>query len=444
MKILERIVARLSAPHETDIWLDISQDPAVLKYYDGGEWKPIAGGGGGDATNAVLYVEQSLSTSQKAQARENIDALGESEVADILRFIRAEKMRREYFTITAGEDGADIMFYCPEEAGQTKTVSVSTDGGQTWTQKTSSYEGTTIAELGAGEKVMLKGTNDAIGYMYDDEGAYVGNYFYSVDKYFVSGNIMSLLYGDSFADKFHLSQENDGAFCYLFSDYWGERIENAVDIHPVSPLVLPATTLADSCYISMFKGCTGLTSAPELPATTLAQYCYISMFQGCTSLTIAPELPATTLTSDCYDSMFSGCTSLTSAPKLPATTLADSCCYAMFSGCTSLTIAPELPATTLTSDCYNSMFYGCTGLTSAPELPATTLAKNCYRSMFQGCTSLNYVKCLATNISASSSHLNWLNGVAATGTFVQAAGMTSWPSGVSGIPSGWTVQDYSE
>ena len=74
MKILERIVARLSAPHETDIWLDISQDPAVMKYYDGGEWKPIAGGGGSAPTDVLKYTEQSLTDEQKAQARENIGA----------------------------------------------------------------------------------------------------------------------------------------------------------------------------------------------------------------------------------------------------------------------------------------------------------------------------------------------------------------------------------
>ena len=34
----------------------------------------------------------------------------------------------------------------------------------------------------------------------------------------------------------------------------------------------------------MFYGCTSLTTAPELPATTLADYCYGSMFQGCSNL----------------------------------------------------------------------------------------------------------------------------------------------------------------
>ena len=34
---------------------------------------------------------------------------------------------------------------------------------------------------------------------------------------------------------------------------------------------------------SMFYGCTGLTNAPELPATTLSNFCYNSMFYGCES-----------------------------------------------------------------------------------------------------------------------------------------------------------------
>ena len=46
------------------------------------------------------------------------------------------------------------------------------------------------------------------------------------------------------------------------------------------------TTLAVYCYNSMFSGCTGLTSAPELPATTLASSCYNSMFRGCTNISL--------------------------------------------------------------------------------------------------------------------------------------------------------------
>ena len=82
------------------------------------------------------------------------------------------------------------------------------------------------------------------------------------------------------------------------------------DITSLRRFDLEQTTLAARCYASMFRGCTGLTSAPELPATTLATFCYDSMFYGCTGLTSAPELPATTLANNCYAYMFRNCAKL--------------------------------------------------------------------------------------------------------------------------------------
>ncbi|MBO4508992.1 MAG: hypothetical protein J5747_10205 [Spirochaetaceae bacterium] len=103
-----------------------------------------------------------------------------------------------------------------------------------------------------------------------------------------------------------------------------------------------------------------------------------------------------------------------------------------------------LPATTLTYFCYENMFNGCTGLTIAPTLPATELVAGCYSNMFNGCSSLNSVTCLATYISTASCTSSWLDGVAATGTFKKAASMDDWTTNsVSGIPTGWTVQDYT-
>ena len=247
----------------------------------------------------------------------------------------------------------------------------------------------------------------------------------SGDNFGVSGDIMSLI--DYENDVLEIPSAY--CFCGLFEGCTG--LTTAPE--------LPATTLANESYYRMFYGCTGLTTAPELPATTLANECYGYMFYGCTGLTTAPELPATTLASGCYYGMFYGCTGLTTAPELPATTLANDCYNGMFNRCTSLTTAPELPATTLAIYCYSSMFSGCTGLTTAPELPATTLADRCYYRMFSGCTNLNYVKCLATDISAGNCLSGWLNGVADSGTFVKAPGMSGWPTGSNGIPSGWSV-----
>ena len=199
---------------------------------------------------------------------------------------------------------------------------------------------------------------------------------------------------------------------------------------------LPATTLDNFCYGYMFRGCTGLTNAPELPATTLAVNCYNNMFSDCTGLMNAPELPATTLDNFCYGYMFRGCTGLTSAPELPATTLASSCYRSMFEGCTGLTSAPELPATTLAVNCYAYMFKGCIGLTSAPELPATTLVRNCYQYIFEGCTNISLIKVHFTAWGVQTS--TWVSEVSRTGTFYKPTALPE-EYGTSKIPTGWAV-----
>ena len=178
--------------------------------------------------------------------------------------------------------------------------------------------------------------------------------------------------------------------------------------------------------------------------TTLSSdYTFFSLFTFCTGLTDTSKLilPATTLTNMCYHSMFYNCTSLTTAPKLLATTLGGGCYNSMFYNCTSLTTAPELPASILANSCYLDMFKKCTSLTTAPELPAITLKNYCYNGMFSDCTSLNYIKCLATDISATDCIKDWVEYISPTGIFVKNPSMTNWPTGLSGIPSGWTVQD---
>ncbi len=219
---------------------------------------------------------------------------------------------------------------------------------------------------------------------------------------YIYGNIMSLVDETGFATATELT--GGRTFSELFSD------NKKLYSHDTKELVLPATTLAEFCYSSMFSGCEYLTAAPELPATTLASRCYSVMFRRCTSLTVAPELPATTLAESCYLGMFSACTSLTSAPELPATTLTEYCYNRMFSNCTSLTVAPELPATTLAEYCYAEMFSGCTSLTAVPELPATTLAEGCYAEMFGGCTSLTAAPELPATTLAMGCYLNMFLG----------------------------------
>lgn len=285
-----------------------------------------------------------------------------------------------YLTIEALENGR-----IRTEGDAANSTYYSINGGE-WHKSTISLN----IWVSAGDEVRFKGTAG-------------GNSLFSGNTlaFDVYGNVESLEYGDNFVGQ----TSNNVAFTGLFSS------------------------------------CTGLVDASNLvlPATTLVRNCYGSMFQGCTSLTTAPAIPATTLAIECYAGMFSNCTSLTTAPDLPATTLATRCYYQMFYNCSSLTAAPVLPATTLVWYSYQSMFQGCTSLTSAPELPATTLKNGCYNQMFQSCTNLNYIKCLATDISASNCTLYWVSGVASTGTFYKNPAMSSWTTGTDGIPSGWTV-----
>ncbi len=340
-----------------------------------------------------------------------------------------ELMLDKPLTFEAKEAGATVSFeYTTGVSMEYRT------NDSDWSSYTS--ETTAITLTNVTDKVQFRATsagNNSVAYR---------SFAISNGDCYVYGNVMSLLYQD-FGGKTQLPSGSEQTFCELF-----ENCQHLTS-DPNKPIILPATTLSTNCYWNMFRGCTGLTTAPELPATTLADHCYYQMFNGCTNLTTAPEeLPATMLAEYCYGGMFHGCTSLTTAPELPATTLANDCYHGMFTLCTNLTTAPELPATTLAESCYMQMFSGCTSLTAAPELLATTLTLNCYDFMFQSCTNLSAVTCLAINTCLAENPdpwdccASWLEGVASTGTFTKAAGV-EWPVDEFGwgIPVGWTVFD---
>jgi len=264
-------------------------------------------------------------------------------------------------TISEGEGGDDtdystqyLTFEAIEDTTFTFTrnpLQYSLDGGATWTSLSSNSHTPTVS---AGNKILWKQgtTTPSITQNYG-----MGT-FSATGSFKAYGNVMSLCYGDNFIGEVSLSGKN-----YILQRLFRQN-----------------TYLVDSSNL---------------------------------------VLPATTLANQCYDSMFSGCTSLTSAPKI-------------------------LPATSLTYYCYQEMFEGCTSLTSAPELPAPTLKMYSYSFMFNGCTSLSYIKCLATDISASNCTYNWVQNVSSTGVFIKADGMNGWTVGNNGIPTGWVDSTESE
>lgn len=208
---------------------------------------------------------------------------------------------------------------------------------------------------------------------------------------YIGGNIMSLLYGDNFRDKYSLPVRNTG------DDDIFNGLFDKCDIFSAAELKLPATVLTRFCYCNMFGSCSHMEYAPKvLPANNLASFCYAGMFGGCTSLTTAPDLPAQNLANGCYSVMFRDCTSLTEAPVLPA---------------------KNIPW-------------------EYPEM--STNYQGDYRQMFENCTSLNLVKIYAENIEGLSLH-NWLNNVNPQGTLIKKRSLDF--DFTYYVPEGWTVEE---
>lgn len=96
-----------------------------------------------------------------------------------------------------------------------------------------------------------------------------------------------------------------------------------------------------------------------------------------------------------------------------------------------------LPENTRTK-CYYNMFTNSTLLIKAPVLPSSYVSDNAYWQMFKGCTSLNRIISYAKNAVSGNSFKDWVDGVSATGDFYNLGGYQYFPSGASGIPTGWT------
>lgn len=190
--------------------------------------------------------------------RQPVNDRKEVEITLELEDITQHDYSQDYLTFTALQN-TKFTF-------STNALQYSLNDGATWTTLAANTASPTVT---TGNKILWKQagltptTSDGIGT------------FSATGNFEVSGNIMSLYYGDNFIGQKSLTEKNY-AFYKLFNSC--NKVVNA------SNLILPATTLANQCYDSMFSGCTSLTTAPELPATTLAERCYARMFYGCTSL----------------------------------------------------------------------------------------------------------------------------------------------------------------
>ena len=363
----------------------------------------------------------------------NISNKNVQKIVDILTgkiiFEKTKPVSNEYFYIENTYNGSNTISLKTTIGSGNITGSHATQlqyskDKKTWT--TITLKGTNTIPMNSGERVYFRNDSGAFNWYKKAKDKFCTQIKCS-NNHKVGGNINSLLDYNNYNVAIT-------PYCFFQLFYENKYLTDA------NELIFSKTTLEYNCYRYMFRGCSALTSAPELPATEMGPYCYNGMFANCTKLTSAPELPAKRLESNCYNCMFEGCTSLTSAPELPATYLVRECYHSMFNGCTSLASAPKLPATTLGWGCYSEMFQGCTSLTSAPELPAKELIRNCYQLMFKDCSKLRYVKALFTTSPSEETTKDWLSGVAASGTFVKSKNATWNVTGVHSIPEGWKIE----
>lgn len=300
------------------------------------------------------------------------------------------KYYNEYFTIEPLENGT---------LSTTINIYYSDDNKTTW----NFLSANTSLNLEFGKLYNIKSIYNGLEYWWSGQ-----HYLYNITGNFnIFGNAMSLIHGDNFLNNTAMV---GAAFYNMFI--------NHVNLINAGNLIIPVNSSADACLASMFEGCTSLVTAPHLYSNV--SWIYINhmgfhrMFAGCTSLITAPEIINNIV--DMGDLAFGG----------------------MFQECTSLINPPSILPAVTNDQAYEYMFQGCTSLEIAPELPATDLSYKCYYNMFSNCTSLKNVKCLARNFYGNDCLTDWLANVSQTGTFIKDAN-TTWPTGDSGIPTGWTV-----
>ena len=300
----------------------------------------------------------------------------------------------------------------------TNTCEYSLDGGSTWQPLT-----TTPVTLQTGDEMCLKGTITS-----DNTQTTAGHFAKFVipsGSIKASGNIMSMMYGDDFADK--LDTKYIEAFFGLFiSCYITDAEELELPATTLSnmcymslfdsakltkmPKVLPATTIPEGAYSCMFRFTPLTAITTTLPATTLGDGAYYYMFYSCSSITqsVIEELPALVVPTDGYKGMFYKC-KFQNPPHIKATKAGNNAMQQMFSQ-NEFTTAPAIDVVEAANETFANMFYGCTNLVDGavihlPSVVATGTTDTLYRVIFRlynGCTKLERCWFEATDIPTSA------------------------------------------
>lgn len=283
----------------------------------------------------------------------------------------------DYLTFEALNDGIQLQY-----TKGTSTFQCSTDLGLTWRDWTPE---TYSPVLNAGDKLLVKCVNPTIDSTYGI-GRISNDEAYG-PKYKVSGDIMSMIFGDDAALNYSLA-----GYTRCFSSLLYSR--NLVD---AGDLILKATELAPYCYNQLLYGCNNNTRLPkELPAEIIVDSCY-RYFSNGGYYTEIPVVKAKSATA-----------------------------YGMYGFVSS------------------SKYITTADLSNIKEISGNRPLD----AAFKNCSGLNFIKIgwkKWENPSGLSS--SWVDSVASSGTFVIPDNAEFDPEsirGVNGIPEGWDVYTESE
>ena len=193
----------------------------------------------------------------------------------------------EYLTFTILSAGT--INWRASDTSIAKTIEYKLNNGE-WTSITSNTGSSApIITVNSGDKLQFRGNNTE----YNTGAAYYNSFSGSTAYFNLSGNILSLFYGDNF-------DAQTAPTIFRLGDMF--QSTNVID---AGGLLLP-NIVRRYCYFEMFCFCTKLTTAPVLPATTLEFKCYCAMFYGCTSLNYIKCLATDISEKDCTEDWVNG------------------------------------------------------------------------------------------------------------------------------------------
>ena len=309
-----------------------------------------------------------------------------------------------YVTITNDSDTSVYLSITKEGTPNSTDLSYSTDNGITWTD-VHNGGGTTIA---SGGNVKLRSST---GFSKDNNNYYRVNLSRSDVQVSLSGHIATLIdyeNWDSITAIPNYCFYSMSFLKYSGSATNGNTINNSLSFDGI-------TTVGDySCYQMFFA--TNFITPPDFSSiTTIGNSGFNECFRYCEK------------TTGQYN--FSNVTSIGTAAF-----------YSAFNSNIRISTFPDFSKlTTAPNDSFQWSFQNCTSLTSV-DLSNFTSVSN-FRACFKDCTNLNYIK--TPNVSSWNTNTfnGWVENVAATGLFLKPTNLTV-PEGISGYPSGWTVENY--